>query len=315
MPAVVRSEFNTTDADEAREVLGAAYATTRMRRSGRQRAVRLEYVRHDLGSVRLDDVHHALTTDYGADPFGCLQIVRVLSGTVTYDTDGREQQFGPGDVVLPAQPDKPFTACIDQARLQVSGLDLALLAEVTGEPPLDTAPCFASGALSAAQVAVWQRAASYAKDTVSRPEAQAPLVLDAVRRLLASAALAVFDPDVAVDASRDRADATPAAVRRAVSFFETNPDLEIGVADAARAGFVSVRALQVAFRRHLDTTPMAYLRRVRMDRVHADLVAADPAATTVTAVTAQWGFHSVGRFSADYRNTFGEHPRDTLRRR
>ena len=104
-------------------------------------------------------------------------------------------------------------------------------------------------------------------------------------------------------------------MRRAVAYIEANPDLEIGVADVARAAQVSIRALQLAFRRHLDTTPMAYLRRVRLDRVYADLAAADPRETTVTAVTARWGFPAVGRFSADYHNTYGEYPRDTLRRR
>lgn len=127
--------------------------------------------------------------------------------------------------------------------------------------------------------------------------------------------MTAFTPEVVFDVPRDRADATPVTVRRAVAYIEANPDLEIGVADVARTAHVSVRALQLAFRRHLDTTPMAYLRRVRLDRVHADLAAADPSKTTVTAVTALWGFHAVGRFSADYRNTYGEYPRDTLRRR
>jgi transcriptional regulator GlxA family with amidase domain len=60
---------------------------------------------------------------------------------------------------------------------------------------------------------------------------------------------------------------------------------------------------------------MAYLRRVRMDRVHTDLLAADPSDTTVTAIAARWGFLSAGRFSADYRSTYAELPRQTLRRR
>lgn len=140
------------------------------------------------------------------------------------------------------------------------------------------------------------------------------MVLDSLRRLLAGAAMTAFDAEVAFDVPRDRADATPVTVRRAVAYMEASPDLEISVADVARAAHASVRALQLAFRRHLDTTPMAYLRRVRLDRVYADLAAADPGKTTVTTVTARWGFHAVGRFSADYRNTYGEYPRDTLRR-
>ena len=194
-------------------------------------------------------------------------------------------------------------------------MDLPLLAELTDERPLDVVRRFRAGALPAAQADFWQRTVTYVTSTLARPGAEAPLVLDAVRRLLASAALTAFDPEVVFDAPRDRADAKPTTVRRALAYMEANPDLEIGVVNVARAAHVSVRALQVAFRRHLDTTPMAYLRRVRLDRVHADLAAADPGETTVTDVTARWGFHAVGRFRADDRDAYGEYPRDSLRGR
>ena len=314
MPGIVRSEFATTDPDVARELMSAAYVDNKLRVSGSTENLRLAHARYDLGPVRLDSVHHTLTTDYVAGPLGCLQIGRVVDHTMTYETDGDVRHFGPGEVFLAAQPDKSFTARNDRARLQMIGLDLSLLAEVTDEPPLDAVRRFRADALPAAQADFWQRAVTYVTSTLSRPGADAPLVLDAVRRLLASAALTAFTPEVVFGVPRDRADATPVTVRRAVAYIEANPDLEIGVTDIARAAHVSVRALQLAFRRHLDTTPMAYLRRVRLDRVYADLAAADPRETTVTDVTAGWGFHAVGRFSADYRDTFGEYPRDTLRR-
>lgn len=152
-------------------------------------------------------------------------------------------------------------------------------------------------------------------NTLPRPGGETPLMLDSVRRLVAGATVTAFTADITFDGPRDRADATPVAVRRAVASMEAKPDLEIGVADVARAARVSVRALQLAFRRHLDTTPMTHLRRVRLDRVHGDLAAADAGETTVTAVTAKWGFNAVGRFSADCRNTYGDYPHDTLRRR
>ena len=315
MPGIARSEFVTTDPDVAGELMSAAYVDAKLRVLGSAEILPLEHVRYDLGSVRLDSVHHTLTTDYVAGPFGCLQIVRVVDHTMTYETDGEVRHFGPGEVFLAAQPDKSFAARVDQARLQTIGLDLTLLAEVIDEPPMDAVRRFRPDALPAVQADFWQRAVTYATSTISRPGGEAPLVVDAVRRLLSSAALAAFDLGVVFDVPRDRADATPVTVRRAMAYMETNPDLEIGVADVARAAHVSVRALQLAFRRHLDTTPMAYLRRVRMDRVYADLAAADPRETTVTAVTARWGFPAVGRFSADYRTTYGEYPRDTLRRR
>ncbi|WP_228717474.1 helix-turn-helix transcriptional regulator [Allosaccharopolyspora coralli] len=102
-------------------------------------------------------------------------------------------------------------------------------------------------------------------------------------------------------------------LRRAVAFIEANPDLDLTLTDIARAANVSPRALQLAFRRHLDTTPMHYLRRVRLDRAHHDLqnaVAGD--GTTVTGVAARWGYARPSRFAADYRSAYGEHPHRTL---
>jgi transcriptional regulator GlxA family with amidase domain len=67
------------------------------------------------------------------------------------------------------------------------------------------------------------------------------------------------------------------------------------------------------FRRHLESTPMAYLRRVRLDQAHHDLVTGDRWTTTVTAAAARWGFAHTGRFAVLYRETYGQSPHVTLR--
>ena len=56
-----------------------------------------------------------------------------------------------------------------------------------------------------------------------------------------------------------------------------------------------------------------HLRSVRLDRAHADLVAADPAVDTVAAIALRWGFGHAGRFAKDYRARFRRSPSDTLR--
>jgi AraC-like DNA-binding protein len=71
--------------------------------------------------------------------------------------------------------------------------------------------------------------------------------------------------------------------------------------------------VQHAFQRHLGTTPMGYLRRVRLERARRELRAASPAQTTVTEIASRWGFSSPSRFTAHYRTAYGELPRDTLR--
>jgi AraC-like DNA-binding protein len=89
---------------------------------------------------------------------------------------------------------------------------------------------------------------------------------------VAATALAVF-PNTAMGEPtiEDRRDAHRGTLRRAMAFIEAHADQDISIADIARASNVSTRAVQLAFRRHLDTTPTAYLRRVRLDHAHRDL--------------------------------------------
>jgi transcriptional regulator GlxA family with amidase domain len=67
------------------------------------------------------------------------------------------------------------------------------------------------------------------------------------------------------------------------------------------------------FRRHLDTTPLQYLRRIRLHYAHHELLAADRRNDTVTAIAARWGFMHTSRFAVFYRQTYGRSPHVTLR--
>ena len=78
---------------------------------------------------------------------------------------------------------------------------------------------------------------------------------------------------------------------------------------------VSVRALQEGFRRSLGTTPMRYLRDVRLRKVREDLSAASPDVTTVGQIVYRWGILNQGRFAAAYLDKFGEAPSETRRSR
>lgn len=103
-------------------------------------------------------------------------------------------------------------------------------------------------------------------------------------------------------------------VRRAVAFVDANAHRHVSADDIADAAGLSVRAVQEGFQRTIGETPMTYLRNVRLDRVRADLVGADPDRASVTGIAERWGFGHLGRFAAAYRQRFGERPRDTLHR-
>ncbi|WP_156745265.1 helix-turn-helix transcriptional regulator, partial [Mycobacterium sp. 1165178.9] len=104
------------------------------------------------------------------------------------------------------------------------------------------------------------------------------------------------------------------AVRRAIAYLEDSAAEDVRIVDVAAAARLSPRALQEAFRKHLDTTPMAYLKSIRLARAHADLRQASVEdGTTVAAVAFRWGFGNLGRFAADYRREFRRSPREVLR--
>jgi AraC-like DNA-binding protein len=102
-------------------------------------------------------------------------------------------------------------------------------------------------------------------------------------------------------------------ISRAVELLLSDPAHPWTVTELAAEVSLSVRSLQDGFRRSLDTTPLAYLRRLRLEKVHDQLAEAEPGSVRVTEVAARWGFVHLGRFAAAYRSEFGERPSDTVR--
>jgi AraC-like DNA-binding protein len=313
MHAPVRSQVITTDPEEGRAAVESAYASNRLRVRGDAERFRFEQTRIDLGQVRLDMFHNTLTTEYAVAPLEHLIVARVLEREMDVDTGGTRRRLGPGDVAVLARPDEKYATRLRGARLQLVGLDLDLIAAV--DDRVDAATRLAAAPLDGPGARQWQRTVQYVFDTVSADAtATSPLVLGSAGRLLAATALALFDPERGREEAHGGA-AGAATARRAVAFLEANPDLDLGVADVARAVGVSVRTLQVAFRRHCGTTPMAHLRRVRLDRVRTELLGAGPGdGVTVTAVATRWGFAPSSRFTGQYREQFGELPSETLAR-
>lgn len=105
-----------------------------------------------------------------------------------------------------------------------------------------------------------------------------------------------------------------APVERAVELIEERPHEPWTTVRLAGHVHLSVRALQEGFHRDLGTTPMTYLRDVRLRRARDVLRAADRGSTTVGAVAIGLGILHRGRFAAAYRKSFGESPSDTLNR-
>lgn len=102
-------------------------------------------------------------------------------------------------------------------------------------------------------------------------------------------------------------------IRRANEFIRTQLSTPNTVAGIAAAATVSVRSLQLAYQRRLGSTPIAQLRRTRLEAARVALSNPGPD-TTVGEVARRMGYSNLGRFSAHYRDEYDETPSATLTR-
>jgi AraC-like DNA-binding protein len=315
--APIGSGFSTADPDLVVDYIEKMYHTVLQ-----LSAVRVGHVfvhrRLDGGSFALEDVRLPLTLCARQDPFDFLGVVTTHAGRFERNCGGIDEQFQPGDIFI-ADPALPSTLRTVDLHAQAMVLDLPVLTQVANTAPTrKPGPIRFTGfqPVSRGAATGWTSTISYLTELLINTEAIAqPLIRGTAARLLAATALATF-PNTAVTepTSQDRRDATSATVRRAIAYIEQHPNADVSVADIAAAANVSIRTVQFAFRRYLHVTPMEYLRRVRLDRVHSELLAADPFGdTTVTDIATRWGFCNHSRFAARYRRAYGATPHDTLR--
>jgi AraC-like DNA-binding protein len=105
-------------------------------------------------------------------------------------------------------------------------------------------------------------------------------------------------------------------VREAIDLVSAEEEATWTIPGLARAVGVTVRALELGFRKELGKTPREFVREQRLLRAHDELLRANSGdGTTVTEVACRWGFWHAGRFAASYIERFGVRPATTLRSR
>jgi AraC-like DNA-binding protein len=306
----------TSDPEAVATFIGSAHGV-RARVEGLRgdRPITLSHV--VMGPVSLCTARVPGELVFEAEPAPCFVVTHLKSGTMQLGSDAHPDICVAGDIVLAIRPGRPCRAHLADAEVSLAALTPAALAEITGN--LDRGPVrFTSGRpRSAAAASQWETAVEYVTttlaDRVGVGGSQA--VVGAAVRLLAATMLQVFPNTYAdaVDDSGDTLDTSPPLLRRAIEFMHANCARDIGMTDVARALNVTPRAVQYMFRRHLDISPMTYLRQIRLRRAHRDLMAGDPTRDTVAAIAIRWGFAHTGRFSQAYRAEFGQSPSVTLR--
>ncbi|GAA2900048.1 hypothetical protein GCM10020220_106860 [Nonomuraea rubra] len=313
------ARYVTDDPQEVREWLSRVYGSRLLMGSISDGPARLAVSTADAGSFQTTDLSIPGSFSCRNQNIDTVRAGVVVSGRVTIDDGDAVSHYGPGDALMATFPRDSLVSRAEDLRIRTVTLPLGLLADVAGtrangsaEPPR----LLSRSALGPAASRMVADTIALTDGLLTGPAAEHPLVVGNAARLLAAAVLAAFPTTLTLqdEIPADRADGTPAVLRLAVGYIDAHfaePDLSLaGIAAAACA---TPRAVQYAFRRHHGTTPMGYVRRLRLAAAHADLLAADPAGgATVGAIAARWGFYHPGRFSAYYRSVYGRPPRATL---
>jgi AraC-like DNA-binding protein len=319
MSEIRRFSFSTNDVDQAHDILTQLYVDHQVRLHRPADAFEYQQEAVDAGPVTLGRVRYRMDVDLRLEPLDRLMFVVVGDGLAESHGDGESFHGTAGDVFL-NPVGVPLSSTCRQIDVHTLMLDCDLITEVAavhaGVGPADLR--FESMApVSAEMNRYFRDTVGHLRRVLTGPDQllRNPLVMRAAIDLIATSALVTF-PNTAMSVTYQPGPGpvAPAAVRRAVSFIEAHAGEPITAARIAEAARISARALQSGFRRHLDTTPMAYLRRVRLDRAHRDLQVADPSrGDTVARIARRWGYAGMSKFSADYRAAFGRPPSHTLR--
>jgi AraC-like DNA-binding protein len=317
---VRRASFASSDEGEVTDFIRRTYAENRSRFAPLRRGARFSALTHDTAVLGSDRLRTSIDYTGRSQGFDHYTFFVVHTGTVDVASPTASTVAGAGDVALyplhvPIEFDMRH---YDVTTVRLPAQRVAQVAEeLTGVSGADLV-FHDITPVSSPMRRYWRALTRMVSGALADEHSplESPLLADDLARSVATAALHTF-PNTTMTRQHDPGPGTvaPAAIRRAMAYLDGHAAEPVQLHEVAAAAGTSARALQYGFRRHLGTTPLGYLRRVRLEHSRRDLQAGDRAhGETVSTIAARWGFSNAGRFAAAYREAFGESPADTLAR-
>jgi AraC-like DNA-binding protein len=320
-PPVRQHEFASSNRDEIADFVTQTYVGHRPRfRPDRRRDARFSVVSAGTGLVGADSIRNSVSFVTDTDPLADdLLLYQVQGGLVGMAGDGEEHRLRAGSIVI-FRTGVPMTVDMRDFAAAILRVPMARVGEVAAEQCGIRPPALRFESMRPVSSAMG-RCVLATFDLVHRdlmtaePAMANPLVAAQAVRMLAAVALTAF-PSTMMTAVRPPAAGRvpPVAMRRAAAYIDEDAGRPLTLAEIAAAAGVSPHGLRDGFLGHFGMTPTEYLRRIRLERAHRDLLDADPAAgATVAAIAGRWGWASPRRFADAYRRAYGQLPGQTLR--
>lgn len=302
--------WTTTDFEEARERLedefGARLRVDEARGTDRHLTVR----RRGTANFSVDTVRLPAQLTFDCADSDVVIVNTMRAGTFTGAGAAANFSYRRGDVFLAGFPGAHYRCHTDHTSVRSVAIPTRYLAEVAGAT---ASPRFLSvNPVTPAAAAAWKCTLARVERILDDPVMHTPLVLCETARMLAERVVTTF-PTTTTPGAAQLGRLMPVDLRRAIAYIEEHADADISVWDIARGIGLTPGGVVYLFRRHLGVTPMAYLRRVRLDRAHHELVATDRSRATVCRIAARWGFRSGASFATYYRSCYDQSPYATIR--
>ena len=311
--------YMTTDLDEAREHISALFVPHRLDVVGRNQLLDVHISRAKLAGISL--IYHRHGACVSVRPqllrdFFLLQIP--IRGKAFVTVDKQEVHCNPKQAVMISPTlgvEMTFGEGCEQLIVRIEKTDLELQMEQhlgrRLDLPITFTPAVPLDSSSAREITSLLR---YMTMTLTETGgiSGSSIAKKHMSSLLISALINCLDHNYQEELSEGKALPKPAYITRAQKFMKMNFAEPIGPEDVARAIEVSTRALYAGFKAYLNTTPMRYLKELRLDMVHQALVARDSQRVSVTTIAMNCGFSHLGHFCAAYKQKFGELPHETL---
>jgi AraC-like DNA-binding protein len=313
------SHLETSDPDEAVDLLTTVYCPHRMLLGPRAPGFHMRHEQRAMHGVRMMRLRYG-GTDVGVEPEpfnDFVLVMRPLSGRFAASrADADVTETRRHALAFDGQCSyrmRWYDECrVTNMLIDRSQFDRAV-ADLYGTGDAHTPIFDLTRPRSDAAVERWIGIETLLWRELGREESPTPLIHGQLIRLVVAILLENFTVTFTTGQGVTRGLGSHASVRRAMAFVDSHASDDIGLAHIAEAARLSVRGIQDAFRRHLNTTPLGYLRRVRLDHAHQELLASSPSATTVGRIAARWGFANPGRFAAEHRRVYGCEPAAVLR--
>ncbi|CAB3705974.1 MULTISPECIES: AraC family transcriptional regulator [Achromobacter] len=310
--------FASGDLDEARSMVGRVMRPHHLGVVGALQRLDARMHHQPLGEVSLNRLRYGANVEIRPGPLEDFFLVQMpLSGCARISS-GPQQVDSTPEVASVVSPDDDLAMRWaddnDQFMLRVgrSLLERILVGHLGCA--LDRPLRFQLG-FRWRECPAWRCLMSYLLDCSTQHAnlAEHKLIVHQMEQLVAATLLAAQPHNYTGALPGRRGAVLPRHVRSVQDYLQAHAHEPVTAEQLARIAGVSVRSLYAGFKEFLGVSPMHYLRDLRMERAHAELISGET--RNIAGVALRWGFAHMGRFSAGYKERYGVSPSQSLRRR